>query len=278
MADELPIQSGSASLVGRAKAMLTNPRAEWQQVATETTEPTKVLTSYVLPLALIGPIATLIGMQIFGINAVIMTIWPSLASSLGMAVTSFVMTIVGVFVLAFIANLLSPKFGGKDDFPAAFRLVAYAMTASWIGGIFGLIPALAIIGLLFGLHTLYTLYLGTAPVMGVPEDKKLGYTLVTIAAAIVLYIVVGVITAAITGTMGLAAGAVAADRADIEFGELGNITVDGENSTLDLGDLGRIEMDGDTATLTVDGEQVQIDTAALQAQAEAAAARAAAAE
>lgn len=280
MGDDLPIQSGSAGLVDRAKAMLMQPRAEWPRVAAETTEPTKVLTGYVIPLALIGPVASLIGMQIFGINAVIATIRPSFGTSLGMAVTSFVMTIVGVFVLAFIANWLSPKFGGRDNFPAAFRLVAYAMTASWIGGIFGLVPALAIIGLLFGLYTLYLLYLGSAPVMGVPEDKKLGYTVVTILAAIALYIVVGIVTAAITGTMGLAAGAVAADELDqatVEFGSLGSMSVDGENSTVDLGELGRIEVDGDTATLTVDGEAVEVDMAEVQAAAERAAAEAEAA-
>lgn len=277
MDDDLPVQSTSAGLVNRAKAILMQPRAEWPRIAGETAKPTKVLTSYVIPLALIGPVAGLIGMQVFGINAVIATIRPSFASSLTMAVTSFVLTIVGVFVLAFIANLLSPKFGGKDDFPAAFRWVAYAMTASWVGGIFGLVPALAIIGVLFGLYSLYLLYLGSSPMMGVPQDKTLGYTVVTILAAIVLYIVVGMVTGAIAGTTGLMAGAVASDQLDqatIDLGELGSVTVDGENSTVDLGELGRVEVDGDTATLTVDGQEVEMDMAEVQAAAEAAAAEA----
>jgi hypothetical protein len=264
MADELPVQTKSEGLVERAKGMLVRPSAEWPRVAAETTEPMKVLTNYVIPLALIGPIASLIGMQLFGINVLFTTVTPSIGTSLGIAITSFVMTLVGVFVLAFIANWLSPKFGGKDDFPAAFRLVAYAMTASWIGGIFGLIPSLAIIGLLFGLYTLYVLYLGTSPVMAVPKDKQLTYTVVTILAAIVLYIVVGMVTAAVTGTMGLATtgAAVAAS----------------EQATIDLGELGRVDVNGDTATLTVDGEEVQVDLEAMQAQAEAAAAKAKAAE
>jgi hypothetical protein len=280
MSDELsgqPVPLGSEGLVGRAKGILMSPKTEWQRIAGETTEPMKVLTSYVVPLALIGPIASLIGMQVFGINAVIVTFRPSLASSLTMAVTSFVLTIVGVFVLAFIANWLSPKFGGKEDFPAAFRWVAYAMTASWIGGIFGLIPSLAIIGLLFGLYSLYLLYLGSSPMMGVPQDKTLGYTVVTILAAIVLYVVVGMVTTAVAGTTGLMAGAVASDQLDqatINLGELGSVSVDGENSSVDLGELGKVEIDGDTATLTVDGQEVEMDMAEVQAAAEAAAAEA----
>ena len=281
MGDDLPIKSTSEGLVSRAKGMIMQPRAEWQQVATETTEPAKVLTGYVIPLVAIGAIASLIGMQIFGINAIIMTIKPSLTFSITTAVISFVMSLVGVFVLAFIANFLSPKFGGKDNFPAAFRWVAYAMTASWVGGIFGLVPAIAIIGILFSLYSLYVLYIGATPVMGVPQDKTLGYTVVTIIAAIVLYFVVAVVTTAITGAMGLAVGAAGANQLDattLNLGELGQVTTDGETSTVDLGELGRVEIDGDTATVSVDGQEVEVNTAALEAQAAALAAQAEAAK
>jgi hypothetical protein len=262
------VQPASSALVARAKAITMSPKTEWPIIAAETTEPTKVLTGYVVPLALIGPIATLIGTQIFGINAFIATIRPSLTFSVTTAITSFVLSLVGVFVLAFVANFLSPKFGGKDNFPAAFRWVAYAMTASWIGGIFGLIPALALIGLLFSLYSLYLLYVGASPVMGVPQDKAIGYTAVTVVAAIVLYIVVGTVTAAITGTMGLAATPDLSETT-VDFGELGNVTVDADGQSVDLGELGKVEINGDTATVTVDGQtiEVPVDEAALEAAA-----------
>ena len=267
--DEMPTTQRAASgLVDRAKSMLMQPRTEWPKVAAETSQPMTVLTSYVIPLALIGPIATLIGMQIFGINVLFTTVRPTLGSSLTIAVTTFVMTLVGVFVLAFVANWLSPKFGGRDNFPSAFRLVAYAMTASWVGGIFGLVPALAIIGLLFGLYSLYLLYLGASPVMGVPEDKSLGYTAVTILAAIVLYIVVGAVTTAVGGTGGLASSAIAADQTTVDLGELGAVAIDGDNQTIDLGELGRVAIDGDTATVTVDGQEVQVQVPQEARQAE----------
>ncbi len=271
MSSELPVESGSGGLVARAKAILMKPRAEWPQIAGETTDPMKVLTTYVIPLALIGPIASLIGMQVFGINVLFTTVRPSLGFGITTAVTTFVMSLVSIFVLAFIANWLSPKFGGRDSFPSAFRWVAYAMTASWIGGIFGLFPALAIIGLLFSLYSLYLLYLGSGPMMGVPEDKTLGYTVVTIVAAIVLYIVVGMVTAAVAGTAGMTAGSLAgndfAETTTVDLGELGSVTVDGDNQTVDLGDLGKVEINGDTATLTVDGQQTEVDEAALRAAA-----------
>src|SRR5687767_4706393 len=116
MGDELPTtQSGSAGLVERAKAIIMTPKAEWPKIAAETTTPTQVLVSYALPLIAIGPIASLIGQQLFGINVMFATVRPSIGFSLGTAITAFVMSVVSLFVLSFIANFLSPKFGGKDD-------------------------------------------------------------------------------------------------------------------------------------------------------------------
>lgn len=271
--DESPTTHSTASgIVARAKAILLQPKTEWSRIATETTDPKSVLLGYALPLAAIGPIAGLIGMQLFGINAVFMTIRPSLGSSLAIAVTSFVMAVVGVFVLSFVANWLSPKFGGRDNFPAAFRLVTYSMTAAWVGAVFGLIPSLALIGSLIGLYSFYLYYLGAEPVMGVPKDKTVSYTVVTVLVAIGVYLVIGLVTATVTSTMGLATGAIAADElaeTNIDLGELGKVTVDSNRGTVDLGELGKVEIDGDKATLTVDGEKVEVpvDEAAIRAAA-----------
>jgi hypothetical protein len=284
MSDELPttpspqaVGTGSAGLIDRVKGILMQPKAEWQEIAGETTEPTKLFTTYALPLALIGPIATFIGVQLFGYGAGILSIKLGLGAALGIAVTTLVAALISLFVIAFVANFVSPHFGGKNDFPAAFRLVTYALTASWVGGIFGLIPAVAIIGLLFGLYSLYLLYLGAAPVMGVPQDKAIGYTAVTVLIAIVVNIVVSFVVGSITASMFLAsATTLAANDATLQLGDLGSVTVDGDNSTVDLGELGRVEVNGDTATVTVDGQQMQVNVE--EAQAAAAKAKAAAAQ
>ena len=185
-------------LVARAKAIVTRPRVEWDRIAGETTPPMQMLTSYAIPLAAIGPVASLIGSQVFGYSGFGFTYRPDLATSLTSAILSFVLTLVSLFVVTFVANFLSPRFGGREAFPAAFRLVAYSMTAAWLAGIFGLIPALAILGLL-GLYSFYLFYLGATPVLGVPADKAAGYTAVTVVAAIVAYLVVGAVVAALAG-------------------------------------------------------------------------------
>ena len=69
---------------------------------------------------------------------------------------------------------------------------AYSSTASWIAGIFALIPGLRILTLL-GLYSVYLLYLGLPALMKTPRDRALAYTGVVILAAIVLFMVIGIV-------------------------------------------------------------------------------------
>ena len=192
---ELP---GEKSLVDRAKAIILKPKDEWPVIAAEAKTRNEILTGYVLPLAAIGPVASFLGGQLFGYGGFGFSFKPSLMSGLTTLIVSYVLSIVGVFVLAFIANFLAPKFEGESNSLGSFKLVAYSYTAGWLAGVFGLIPALAVFGLL-GLYSVYLLYLGATPLMKVPESKAGGYTAVTILCAIVLAVIVMPITAAVTG-------------------------------------------------------------------------------
>jgi len=199
--NNLPTGSTGAGVVARAKAILVQPKAEWPKVAAETTEPKSVLLGYAVPLAAIGPVASLIGSLAFGYDVLFTTVRPSVGFAVTTAVTSFVLSLVSLFVIAFVANALSPKFGGKNDWPAAFRLVAYSMTAAWLAGIFGLVPALAVLSLV-GLYSIYLFYLGSSKMLGVNEDQAGGYTAVTIIVAIVVNVVLGMIAVSLIGGPG----------------------------------------------------------------------------
>lgn len=195
----------SISLVDRAKAIILKPKDEWPKIAAEPATQGDILRSYVLPLAAIGPVASLIGGQIFGYGGFGISYKPGIVGALTTAVLSYVVTIVGVFVVAAIADWLAPKFDGTPNKLNSFKLVAYGATAAWIAGIFGLIPALAVFGLL-GLYSLYLFYTGVTPLMAVPEDKRIGYTVVTFIAAAVLYWIIALVVGAIVAaTVGLGA-------------------------------------------------------------------------
>lgn len=246
------------SIVERAKAIILTPKDEWPRIAIETTSQGDILKGYVLPLAAIGPVAAFIGGQVFGYGALGFSYRPSLVFSLSSALISFALAIVGVFVLTFIADFLAPKFQGESNRAQAFKLVAYGSTASWLAGVFGLIPSLGFFGLL-GLYSIYLIYIGATPLMKVPADKAGGYTAVTIVCAIVLALIVAPITAAVTGL--LTAGPMMA-AGSTDSGEVsGTVTVPGIGSI----DLDKAQEASKRMEDVASGKVPPIDIAKIQA-------------
>jgi hypothetical protein len=177
-------------LIDRAKAILLQPKEEWQVINTEHTTPAELYTSYIVPLAAIGPVASLIGLSIVGIRLPSLgTYRMPLGTSLAHAVARYLMTLAGVYVLALIINALAGTFSGEKNEIQALKVATYASTAAWVAGIFMVIPMLGVLGIL-GLYSLYLLYLGLPILMKVPQEKALGYTAVVIIAAIVIFMVI----------------------------------------------------------------------------------------
>ncbi|HEX2813502.1 MAG TPA: Yip1 family protein [Sphingopyxis sp.] len=192
-----PLPPAASGLFQRAKDILLRPKETWPAIAAEPATVQSIYVPYVLLLAAVGPLAGLVGGQVFGITFLGVTYHPPLAGALVSAVLSYGLTLASVFLLALVIDGLAPSFGGQKDQVQALKVAAYAGTAGWVGGIFGLIPALAIIGMLFALYGLYLLYLGLPALMKAPEDKALGYTAVVIVVAIILFLVVGAVVAAV---------------------------------------------------------------------------------
>jgi hypothetical protein len=187
-----------ASIVDRAKELIVDPQATWHDVIEEAEEPRQILLQYALPLAAIGPLAGLIGSLIFGYGALGFSGRLGFGSAIGMALSSLLLSIVSLYVVSWIVNLLAPRFGGTKDFASAFRLVAYAMTAAWLAGVFGLIPVLSFLGLL-GLYSIYIFYTGVRPVLGVSDEQAAAFTIIVFVLAIVANVVTGMMVSTVAG-------------------------------------------------------------------------------
>lgn len=182
------------SLMERAKNIVLQPKTEWPVIDAEQTSTGALYTGYIIPLAAIGPIAQIIGWSVFGMSLPFVgTFRIPIGYAVRTAVITYVASLIGTFVLALIIDALAPTFGGQKNQMQALKVAAYSSTAAWLAGIFGIIPALAILGLL-GLYSLYLLYLGLPVLMKAPEDKAVGYTVVVIICAIVLWIIIAYIT------------------------------------------------------------------------------------
>ncbi|MGQ0660495.1 Yip1 family protein [Sphingosinicella sp.] len=180
------------TLIDRAKNILLTPKTEWGVIDAEPATVQGLYTSYVLILAAIGPIAMLIGQQVFGWGAMGVTIKPPLNYSIGLAVITYVLGLVSVYVMALIIDALAPSFNGTKNQIQAMKVAAYAPTAAWLAGIFQIVPGLAFLGIV-GLYSLYLYYLGMPRLMRVPEDKALGYVVVVCVAYVIVFFVVSYI-------------------------------------------------------------------------------------
>jgi len=209
MDDTTPVTptGGKKGLIERVKDILMSPKTEWGVIDGESATVGGIYTSYVLILAAIPQICMALGMIFFMPRP--MAEVASVAAAFGVytltpasiilgAVVQYVLSLVCVYVMAMIIDGLAPSFGGTKDQLKAFKVAAYYPTAAWVAGILYIIPMLGILALIAGIYSLYTLFLGLPQLMRVPEDKKVGYFVVTLVIAIIVFMVVGYIGSRVT--------------------------------------------------------------------------------
>ncbi len=186
------------TMIDRVKGIILEPRTTWKEIDTEFTKPGEVWSKFIIPLALIGPIAGMIGMFIFGrrVPFTSLTNPVPISTVLSTGVASFVLALLSVFVLSRVISLLAPGFGGQRNDVQGLKAAAYSSTAAWLGGVFQILPALNLVSLIFAFYSLVLLYVGLPIVMKVPKDRAMGYTAVVIIAWIVVFLVAGAIVSA----------------------------------------------------------------------------------
>jgi hypothetical protein len=187
------------NLIQRVKNIILTPKTEWSAIAQEKQSMTTVITSYVIPLVLVGAVATFIGYGLIGINYGLIRM-SGMGWGIRMAVIQVCSAIIGVIITAYAVDALAPSFGSEKNINKSAQLVAYGYTPAFIGAIFSIFPAIAIIGSLFSLYGIYLMYLGLGPMKKTPEDKRVVYLVVTIVVLIVVYAVIGIILGSILGT------------------------------------------------------------------------------
>jgi hypothetical protein len=218
-------------IIARVKAILLTPAAEWAKIEAEPASIGGLYTGYILILAAIRPVCEAVGGLVFGYNLLLVHYRPSFFGALSQAIAGYVLSLIVVFVLALVIDALAPSFGGQRDRIQALKVAAYSWTAAWVAGVFTLVPALSFLGLA-GLYSLYLLYLGLPILMKVPAEKALGYTAVSIFAAIALYLVAGLIVFRAVGFGGIAS----ISSSDLGGGSGGRIEF-GNGNSVDVGKL-----------------------------------------
>ncbi|CAG1011663.1 Inner membrane protein YohC [Burkholderiaceae bacterium] len=190
------------NLVQRVKDILLTPKTTWPQIDQEPADVKSLYTSYIVFLAAIPAIASFIGLSLFGIGAFGVNYRVPVMSGLTRMIVGYVLSLGIVFVLALVVDALAPTFGGRKNQVSALKLVAYGTTASFVGGIFGLLPSLSILGIVAAVYSIYLIYLGLPVVMKCPPEKAGGYTAAVVVCGVVAGVLLATISAAVMPTHG----------------------------------------------------------------------------
>jgi hypothetical protein len=158
-----------------------------------------LMINYVAVLAAVPFVATLIGDlwyysfigRIVGFGAL------GIGFGLVAGILTYILDVVGVFVVGFVMWKLGPSFGTTTTQVRATRLAAYIFTPFFLASIFDIVPFLSVIALLGLLYGLYILYLGMPILLNTPKDKVITYAIVTVVVTFVVYAIIGAIIAAI---------------------------------------------------------------------------------
>jgi hypothetical protein len=173
------------NLIDRAKNILLTPKTEWVTIAGESATLPSLLTTYVLPMAAIPAIASVLSGVVVGIGTSMQFIITS-------ALITYASTIISFIVTAYVTDMLANTFKSEKNLDKSAQLVAYSATGSWVASILSIIPFIGWLGSIAGgIYAIYLLYLGVGPVKKTPEDQRAIYVVIIVVVLIVVSMILG---------------------------------------------------------------------------------------
>jgi hypothetical protein len=250
------------SLIERVQSILLRPKQTWPVIAAEPSDLATIYSRYVVILAAVPAICGFIGWTLVGGGAFGVSYRLPVATGLVQMVVGYLLSLAIVYVLALIVNALAPTFGGSKDLVAALKVVAYGSTAGFLGGVFSLLPSLALLGLLASFYSIYLIYTGLPVLMRCPPEKAGAYTAVVIVCAIVAMIVLGAVSSLFIsrGPMGFGTSTVGAPGA--VGGDVQIKTPDGATVTINPSGMADMAKRMEEASKRMDSAQKSGDSAA----------------
>jgi hypothetical protein len=177
-------------LITRVKAIIITPTAEWEKIDLEKSTAQTLLRDYLAPLVAIPAVAILLHALVSGQDNPFHALFG--------AIMFYVLSMIGVFLVAEVIFQLADNFSARQDRIKAMKAAVYSSTPLWLAGIVFLDPRFDFFFVL-SLWALFILYRGLAVLMKPPADKLMGYETVVVAVAVVMAIVLITIGAVLTG-------------------------------------------------------------------------------
>ena len=180
--------------------LMFRPSQEWDAIASEKTTVDALVRRYMLPLSLLAPVATVIGMMVFDAS------WDPLHGYLvppdqifAAGATTFFTSIASLFALAAIFVVLAPLYGSSRDYLSALKVSVYGAIPVLLAGATLVLPAMIVVALVALCHTLFLYWVGARRVLAVSTEHQTEF----IGISMVLLALVSVVTGAIASSIGL---------------------------------------------------------------------------
>lgn len=174
----------------RIAGLVVRPKQEWERIAAEDAPVDLLIRRYIIPLCLLGPIATAIGMNYFdrawdpdqGYRVPAGEIFTAVATTLFTSIFS-VFAIAGIFVL------IAPLYGSSRNYRDALTVATYGAVPVLLAGATLVLPVMALVSVVALLQTLYLYWLGAKRMLHVVRNEQaefVGISMLLFSAAATL--------------------------------------------------------------------------------------------
>jgi hypothetical protein len=182
-----PPAPASSNFISRAINILTKPANEWRAIDGEATSVGRLIGGYAVILAVIAPIAMLLGLLISPLGSYI---FHAIGSLIKILLIIYAISLATPVLLGFIIDALTTNLGGTKNSVQAMKLAVYSGTAFWLAAIILILPDLWWLWLVLGVgYGGYLLWVGLPILLRVAADKAPIFVAASVGIWAVLFII-----------------------------------------------------------------------------------------
>lgn len=187
-------------LIQRAIRIISNPKQEWLVIGNERPNVGNLIFGYTLVLTLIPAISTFLAYGFIGVDQMGIS-FRNIPAGVIQAFTQLISSFIGVYLFAWIVDLLAGSFGSEKNFGRSLQLAVYSTTAQWIAGIFLLFDGTRWLSYVASLYAIYLVITGLPVVKRTPPNLVAGYVVVILICVLLISVVISFIILSIFGLL-----------------------------------------------------------------------------
>ncbi len=188
-----------AALFQRVFDLLTTPRKTWRVIRSEPDRGRRLVTHYVLLLALASSACSFLGVLLFEGRY---TFGDRFLFSLLGTLFKLAIFVGSIPIMGRVITSLAPSFDSAASKDSALKLMAYASTPVWVAGLLTFVPKLTALAALAGFgYAGYLFSLGAPAILGTPPRRSVAFSLAVVITWFAITLISAWIVIQIIGLM-----------------------------------------------------------------------------